>query len=387
MAQATTVDAVGDPAYVSDTGDTILVFATKTMSPGATDRLSTLYLSSSTGNLGTWFTDPNATPTSTSSSAVGISTFLITQSATIASASASASSTVTPDEGSSSSGISNAAKGGIIAGVAVLLLGGIATYFLCGRQRRKLRSRHSIDSMAKDGGGHEEEAAPPMSANPFQPKDHSDRTDKGFQPGEVFSQFGGRYEEPQSRFNRVSDMSSNSKMMNHPVSPMSRASSMNLPLSAAAASDTVCPANRATTSPDLVNSFNTTTSDPVNRFGIGNVSPVSRVDTTSPDFVNRMGAATPDFLNRLGTATPEIHGPPQRAAVTEIASPGLPKVVEIHSNRTGAQRYKPYRPDANALYPVAETTPSYLTGTLNATENERSQNRYVNSWSKWDSMA
>lgn len=89
-------------------------------------------------------------------------------------------------------------------------------------------------------------------------------------------------------------------------------------------------------------------------------------------------------MSRLGAATPELHGPPQQAAIAELASPGLPKVVQIHSSRSGVQKYKPYRPNANSLYPVAETTPSYLTGTLAATD-EQSKKEYVNSWSKYDS--
>ncbi|KAI8299383.1 hypothetical protein K4K61_010664 [Colletotrichum sp. SAR11_59] len=243
---------------------------------------------------------------------------------------------------------SAAAKGGIIAGAAAIVLIVIVLYFMCGKQRRKLRNKDSIDSLDKhgiEGGGTTEEEGHTKPASPSQPDgahqgSHANETSDATRPEDVFASFGGRYEEPQSRFNRVSDMSSNSRMMNHPVSPMSRETA-SLPAPAPPASAVVA----------------------------------------------RSVTASPDFVSRLGTATPELQGPPQQAAIAELASPGLPKVVEIHSSRSGIQKYKPYRPNATNLYPVAETTPSYLTGTLNASKEERSRKTYVNSWKEWESTA
>ncbi|KAK1725773.1 uncharacterized protein BDZ83DRAFT_718939 [Colletotrichum acutatum] len=239
-----------------------------------------------------------------------------------------------------------AAQAGIAVSALVVICMVIAAYFLCTKQRKKLRaSRESISSMSKDGRKHsseDETSQPAMTTNPFCPE-------------EVFSPYGRRYEEPQTRFNRINDMSA-SRMMNHPVSPDTR--------------DSIA----ATASPDFLSRTATTTPD------VG-----YRTANSTPDFTFRM--TTPDHMSRLGTATPELHGPPQQAAIAELASPGLPKVVEIHSSRSGLQKYKPYRPDGGSLYPVAETTPSYLTGTLNATQHERSEGRYVTSWSKWDPAA
>ncbi|KAI3548516.1 hypothetical protein CSPX01_02945 [Colletotrichum filicis] len=259
-----------------------------------------------------------------------------------------------------------AAQAGIAVSALVVICMVIAAYFLCTKQRKKLRaSRESISSIGKDGRKHsseDETSQPAMTTNPFCPE-------------EVFSPYGRRYEEPQTRFNRVNDMSA-SRMMNHPVSPDTRDSMSIRMAPPPIPSPAMSPGTfRATTaSPDFLSRTATTTPD------VG-----YRTANSTPDFTSRM--TTPDYMSRLGTATPELHGPPQQAAIAELASPGLPKVVEIHSSRSGLQKYKPYRPDGGSLYPVAETTPSYLTGTLNATEHERSEGRYVTSWSKWDPAA
>ncbi|KAK1541670.1 hypothetical protein CPAR01_05057 [Colletotrichum paranaense] len=259
-----------------------------------------------------------------------------------------------------------AAQAGIAVSALVVICMVIAAYFLCTKQRKKLRaSRESISSIGKDGRKHsseDETSQPAMTTNPFCPE-------------EVFSPYGRRYEEPQTRFNRVNDMSA-SRMMNHPVSPDTRDSMSIRMAPPPIPSPAMSPGTfRATTaSPDFLSRTATTTPD------VG-----YRTANSTPDFTSRM--TTPDYMSRLGTATPELHGPPQQAAIAELASPGLPKVVEIHSSRSGLQKYKPYRPDGGSLYPVAETTPSYLNGTLNATEHERSEGRYVTSWSKWDPAA
>ncbi|OHF01102.1 hypothetical protein CORC01_03669 [Colletotrichum orchidophilum] len=234
-----------------------------------------------------------------------------------------------------------AAQAGIAVSVLVVICVVIAAYFLCTKQRRKFSaSLESISSLRKAGSKR------------------------------------GRYEEPQTRFNRVSDKTA-SRMMNHPVSPDTRDSvSMRMPPLPPTPPPAMLPAiSRATTaSPNFSSRTATATPD------LG--YPTA---TSTPDFTSRM--VTPDYMSRLGTATPELQGPPQQAAIAELASPGLPKVVEIHSSRSGVQKYKPYRPNGGSLYPVAETTPSYLTGNLNATELERSEGRYVTSWSKWDPAA
>ncbi|KAK1638201.1 hypothetical protein BDP81DRAFT_448285 [Colletotrichum phormii] len=256
-----------------------------------------------------------------------------------------------------------AAQAGIAVSALVVICMVIAAYFLCTKQRKKLRARESISSMSRDGRKHSSEdeiSQPAMTTNPFCPE-------------EVFSPYGRRYEEPQTRFNRVNDQSA-SRMMNHPVSPDTRESmSTRMPAMPPTPSPAMSPGTfRATTaSPHFLSRTTTATPD------LG-----YRTANSTPDFTSRM--TTPDYMSRLGTATPELHGPPQQAAIAELASPGLPKVVEIHSSRSGLQKYKPYCPNSSSLYPVAETTPSYLTGTLNATEHERSQGRYVTSWSKWD---
>ncbi|KAL0766160.1 hypothetical protein CaCOL14_011358 [Colletotrichum acutatum] len=259
-----------------------------------------------------------------------------------------------------------AAQAGIAVSALVVICMVIAAYFLCTKQRKKLRaSRESISSMSKDGRKHsseDETSQPAMTTNPFCPE-------------EVFSPYGRRYEEPQTRFNRINDMSA-SRMMNHPVSPDTRDSMSTRMSPPPIPSPAMSPGTyrAATASPDFLSRTATTTPD------VG-----YRTANSTPDFTFRM--TTPDHMSRLGTATPELHGPPQQAAIAELASPGLPKVVEIHSSRSGLQKYKPYRPDGGSLYPVAETTPSYLTGTLNATQHERSEGRYVTSWSKWDPAA
>ncbi|KAK2776294.1 hypothetical protein CKAH01_12508 [Colletotrichum kahawae] len=331
--KTTTIAAVAPPVLASPTP----IIPAKTLPEKQVGVTTYFNIQPTTG--GGYFSDSLTLPSPT--------IFSPSPSITATQASVPVISATAPATKESDSQLSAAAKGGIIAGAAAIVLIVIALYFMCGKQRRKLRTQNSIDSLDKpgiEGGGATEEDGHTKLASPSQPdgahQRDADETSDATRPEDVFASFGGRYEEPQSRFNRVSDMSSNSRMMNHPVSPMSRETA-SLP---------------------------------------GPAPPASTV-------VARSVTASPEFVSRLGTATPELQGPPQQAAIAELASPGLPKVVEIHSRRSGVQKYKPYRPNATNLYPVAETTPNHLTGTLNATKEERSRKAYVNSWKEWESTA
>ncbi|KAF9869783.1 hypothetical protein CkaCkLH20_12700 [Colletotrichum karsti] len=352
---ATTIAAVAPPIAASPTpaksdkyrSDTRLLQSTS--KPPLTAGLTTYFSSEPTGG-GAWFTDTKALPLPTAVS--------LTSGAAITQTSPAVASATAPTAEKKGSQLSGAEKGGIIGGVAGIILAIIVIWFMCGKQKRKLRSRSSIDSLDKTGvnGSVEEEdtPVPPTTANSVQQEQQS--TSSYSRSENVFSPFGGRYEEPQSRFNRISEMNPNSKMMNHPVNPMSRDSIAPPPISSVVARST-------TASPEVI----------------------ARSATASPAIIARSATASPEFMSRLGTATPELQGPPQEAAIAELASPGLPKVVEIHSIRSGVKKYKPYRPNASSMYPVAETTPSYLTGTMNATQEERSSMKYVNSWKEWES--
>ncbi|GKT89836.1 hypothetical protein CT0861_06003 [Colletotrichum tofieldiae] len=327
----------------------------KSQSIGATT--TTIVLPGPTGPGGAWYTDPKGRPASvissldqslypTVTSAPEILITPVEPQVLITSTSIAA-----PEPKSGKGGLSTAAQAGIAASALIVLVIIIAAWFLCTKQRRKLRgSRESISSISGDGnsregsrnGSREDQSNPPMTLNAFGP-------DAGF------SSFGGHYEEPQTRFNRVSDVDSG-RMMNHPISPVTRDSAIPQPPPAVIA-----------------------------RANTASPGPISRTANATPDFICRTANATPDFISRLGT--PELHGPPQQAAIAELASPGRPKVVEICSTRSGVQIYKAYRPMGNSLYPVAKTRPSYLTRTLNTNESEHFQVRYVNSWTKWDPIA
>ncbi|KAK6212950.1 hypothetical protein QIS74_08952 [Colletotrichum tabaci] len=360
-----TVASVAAPILVSatDSGPSKKVIVTttitttthKTQPPEGTT--TTIFMYGSTGPGGAWYTDSEGRRISSISS---LDPFLYpTPTATLVEPQILVTSTsiATLQPEAEKGGLSAGVRGGIAASILIGIIAIIVAWFLCTKQRKKLRtSRESISSINRDeskNSSEEDRPSPQMTADPIRHEN-------------VFSSFGGRYEEPQTRFNRVSDTGSD-RMMNHPVSPDTRGSAVPQPQSAVIA--------RATTaSPD----FTPRTANATPDFAC-------RTANATPD-LSRVATATPDFMCRLGTATPELHGPPQQAAIAELASPGLPRVVEIHSSRSGVQMYKPYRPNGGSLYPVAETTPSYLTGTLNATENERCQGQYVNSWAKWDSV-
>ncbi|KAK1964774.1 hypothetical protein LZ32DRAFT_215726 [Colletotrichum eremochloae] len=330
---------------------------------------TTVFLAGSTGAGGAWYTDPKgrtvssitylgpsmyptATPASNIPSTPVEPQVLVT------------STSIASQPDAEKDGLSTAVQAVIAVSILVVLVGVITAWFLCTKQRRKLRgSRESISSIGRDGnstdgsrnGSKEDQSQSPMTANPF-------RSDDGFSP------FGGYYEEPQTRFNRASDTGSG-RMMNHPISPDTR--------------------DCAILQPPLAGIMrpNTTSSDPISCTANETPDFICRTATATPDFICRTANATPDFISRLGTATPELHGPPQQAAIAELASPGLPRVVEICSTRSGAQMYKAYRPNNNILYPVAEITPRHLTGTLKHTEYDRLKDRHMNSWTKWDPIA
>ncbi|KAJ0165704.1 hypothetical protein CTA2_10290 [Colletotrichum tanaceti] len=359
-----TVASVAAPIFVSATDSrpskkvtvitTTITTTHKTQPPE--DTTTTVFIYGSTGPGGAWYTDSEGRRISSISS---LDPFLYpTPTATPVEPQVLITSTsiATPQPEAEKGGLSAGVRGGIAASIMIGIVAIIAAWFLCTKQRKKLRtSRESISSISRDeskNSSEEDHPSPQMTADPIR--------------RENVSSFGGRYEEPQARFDRANDTGSD-RMMNHPVNSDTRASAVPQPQSAVVA--------RATTaSPDFIPRT-------------ANASPdfACRTANATPD-LSRVATVTPDFMCRLGTATPELHGPPQQAAIAELASPGLPRVVEIHSSRSGVQMYKPYRPNGGSLYPVAETTPSYLTGTLNATENERSQGQYVNSWAKWDSV-
>ncbi|KAL0936607.1 uncharacterized protein CTRU02_208822 [Colletotrichum truncatum] len=309
--QATTVAAVAPPVLASSTTKKSAenkpspTINSPRPSPTKPSRLviTTYFNSTPTrGAGGAWYTDTKPMPSRT---AVSLSFSTITTRTSIPITSATASVT-----GKGDTELSVAVKGGIIGAVAAVVLAVIVAYFMCGKQRRKLRSRESIDSIdtgeVRNTVKEEDEHTPSTSANSFRPEDM-------FPPFEG----QGRYEESRSRFNRVGDSCSNHKTMNIPGSLSSRES----------------------------------------------------VNVKYPPAVMARSATTsPEYISRTNTATPEIQGCPQQAAIAELASPGLPRVVEIHSNRSGAQKYKPYRSNTASLYPVAETSPSYLTGTLKSTK-------------------
>ncbi|KZL86319.1 hypothetical protein CI238_11278 [Colletotrichum incanum] len=342
---------------------------------------TTVVLPDPTGPGGAWYTDPKGRP----ASAISPLDPSLYPSITLApdilftpvepQVLVTSTSIAAPEPKSKKGGLSTAAQAGIAASVLVVLVIVIAAWFLCTKQRRKLRgSRESISSISGDGnsrdgnrnGSKEDQSNPPTTINPFRPDDG-------------LSSFGGHYEEPQTRFNRVSDVGSG-RMMNHPISPDTRDSAIPQPPSAV-----IARANTASPGPIS----RTANANPEFICRTTNATPdlICRTANATPDFICRTANATPDFISRFGTATPEVHGPPQQAAVAELASPGLPKVVEICSTRSGVQMYKAYRQMGNSLYPIAVTTPSYLTTTLNATENEHFQGRYMNSWTKWDPIA
>ncbi|KAK1982587.1 hypothetical protein LZ30DRAFT_590263 [Colletotrichum cereale] len=331
---------------------------------------TTVFLADSTGPGGAWYTDPKGRPvppiTSSDSSlyptATSVSSIPFTP--VEPQVLVTSTSTASPQPDSEKDSLSTAVQAVIAVSILVVLVAVITAWFLCTKQRRKLRgSRESISSINRDGnstdgsrnGSKEDQSKPPMTANPFRP-------DGGSSP------FGGYYEEPQTRFNRTSDTGSG-RMMNHPVSPDTRDSAIPQPPLAG------------------IVRANTASPDPISRTANATPEFICRTVNATPDFICRTGNATPDFISRLGTATPELHGPPQQAAIAELASPGLPRVVEICSTRSGAQMYKAYRPNGNVFYPVAEITPRHLTGTLKPTEGARLQGRYVNSWTKWDPIA
>lgn len=168
--------------------------------------------------------------------------------------------------------------------------------------------------------------------------------------------------------------------MNHPISPSSRDPVPNRPSAVIARSTTASPLAPKSAFHQVSSAIKPT----VTVAGPSIRGPTVLNQTS--EIIARYTSASPDLMSRLNTATPEIQGPPQQAAVAKLASPGLPKVVEIHSGRSGFQKYKPYRPNSNSLYPVAETTPSHLTGTQ-AASDKHSQKEHVNSWLKGDSAA
>ncbi|KAK2063884.1 hypothetical protein LY76DRAFT_588051 [Colletotrichum caudatum] len=320
-----------------------------THQPQSTKTVTTTFFpADSTGAGGAWYTDPKGRPVS-SVTFVGPSLGpTATPASNIPSTSVESqvlvtrTSTASPQPDSEKNSLSTAIQAVIAVSILVVLVAVIAAWFLCTKQRRKLQgSRESISSISRHGnstdesrnGSKEDQSKPPVTSNPI-------RYDDDFSP------FGGYYEEPQIRFNRASDTGSG-RMMNHPTSPDNR--------------------DFAIPQPPLAD--------------------IMRPDTASPDPDSCTANATPDFISRLGTATPELHGPPQEAAIAELASPGLPRIVEICSTRSAARMYKPYRPNGQILYPVAEITPRHLTGTLRLTVDERLKGRHVNSWTKWDPIA
>ncbi|GKT39992.1 uncharacterized protein ColSpa_00173 [Colletotrichum spaethianum] len=344
---------------------TITTYKSKSMQATTT----TVFLPDATGPGGAWYTDPKGRLVSTVSSldpslyptvdsSPSVPFTLVEPQVLITS-----TSTAAPEPGSGNSGLSTAAQAGIAASVLIVLVAIIAAWFLCTKQRRKLRgSRESIRSISRDGnsrkgstnGSKEDQSNPPIITHPFQPNGPSS--------------FGGHYEEPQTRFSRVSNIGSE-KMMNHPISPDTRNLAIWQPPSAVIARVNIVSPGFTPRTVNATPDF------------------ICRTANTTPDFTSRTANATPDFISRLGTATPEVHGPPQQAAIAELASPGRPKVVEICSTRNSVQMYKAYHPMGNSLYPVAETSPSYLTGKLNPIEDEGFQDRYVNCWTKWDPIA
>ncbi|KAK1598032.1 uncharacterized protein LY79DRAFT_666350 [Colletotrichum navitas] len=330
---------------------------------------TTVFLADSTGPGGAWYTDPKGRPVSSITS-LGPSmdptdtpAFNIPFTSVKPQVFITSTSTASPQPDSEKNSLSTAVQAVIAVSILVVLVAVIAAWFLCTKQRRKLRgSRESISSISGDvnstdgsrNGSKEDQSKIPTTANPI-------RSDDGFSP------FGGFYEEPQIRFNRTSNTGSD-RMMNHPTSPDTRDSAIPQP----PLTEILRP--------------NTASPDPIPFTASATPDFVCRTANATPDFICRTANATPDFISRLGTATPELHGPPQQAAIAELASPGLPRVIEICSTRSGVQMYKPYRP-GTGLYPVAEITPRLLTGTLKPTVDERLEGRYVNSWTKWDPIA
>ncbi|KAM0322844.1 hypothetical protein ACHAQA_009185 [Verticillium albo-atrum] len=227
-----------------------------------------------------------------------------------------------------SGGLSTAAKGGIFGAMGAAMLIVIVAFFLCGKRGRKLRKSlvargNDSDGDPLDGKGGLQPFGSPPSGLIQEPMSN-----------DVFSPFGGRYEEPQSRFTRACAYNRSHSMKNHPVSPMSRAT-----------------------------------------MDLGPPPPIAQPP--------RPRTATPDF-SRTDASTPELQGSPKRAAFAELASPGLPRLVQIPNNRHSVQRYKAYRPNEQ-MHPLCEGSAVNLRGDLAATQAERYQNTYVNSWSRWDS--
>ncbi|KAM0285020.1 hypothetical protein ACHAQH_001709 [Verticillium albo-atrum] len=226
-------------------------------------------------------------------------------------------------------GLSTAAKGGIFGAVGAVMLIVIVAFFLCGNRGRKLRKSLAARSTSPDDDVPDDKGRLQSFATPPTGTIQESRTN------DIFASFGGRYEEPRSQFTRACAYNRSHSMKNHPVSPMSRAT----------------------------------------------------MDGPPPPIVQppRPRTATPDF-SRADASTPELQGSPKRAAFAELASPGLPKLVQIPMNRQSMQRYKAYRPDEQ-LHPLCEGNSANLRGDLSATPDERYQNKYVNSWSRWDSGA
>ncbi|KAF6810188.1 hypothetical protein CSOJ01_06484 [Colletotrichum sojae] len=308
----TTIAAVAPPVMVSETPV----------------RSSTI--SSPHGITGAWYTDTKTAPAPTSSGVVSLDLPSPTVTEVLGSSSAAS------QEGHGNKELSATAKGGIIGAFAVLALIFVVGYSMCRKQRRRKVSARDSDSS-------------------------SGRESKAGVNEEVIATLGGRYEEPHSRFDRESTLKSNSRMMNHPISASSRdLDVLSRPSAVIARPTTASPLAPKSAFHQVSSAIKPTVTD---------AGPSTRGPTVlnqASEMIARYTSASPDLMSRLDTATPEIQGPPQQAAVAELASPGLPKVVEIHSSRSGVQKYKPYRPNANSLYPVAETTPSYLTGTLAA---------------------
>lgn len=155
--------AIASISSVEMSSTTVNKAQASTTSRGAT---TTVPIPTETGG-GAWYTDPNARPTST---IVSVSSSLIS---TPIETPALNTSTPAPEPKSDDEELSGGAKGAIIAAVLVLIVAAIASYFLCGKQRRKLGlSGDAVSSISRSGskcGMEEDKGHLPVRANPCSP--------------------------------------------------------------------------------------------------------------------------------------------------------------------------------------------------------------------------
>ncbi|ROT36994.1 hypothetical protein SODALDRAFT_280749 [Sodiomyces alkalinus F11] len=230
--------------------------------------------------------------------------------------------TETPSEGNGDASLSPGAMGAIFGAVTAAMLAAIVAYFLCGKRGKKLRQSIRLGSWKT----HDD---PPQANDGFSlytgspPDNHDPKEDR-----DLFSPAEGGYEEPQSRYTRRSAFTS-SAIKNRPVHP------------------TFCD--------DLSH---------------------GRI----PGMATRPRTATPDVA-RNDAATPELQESPKRAAIVELASPGLPRLVEISRTRPSRQIYQAYSPGA-PLHPAYDRRVASLRSELTGGLGERYQQNQTNGWTR-----